>query len=93
MDDPPKIRLDYSSPAQEKKRETQEEDDRRAGIENYNLSTFGEKHPFTSGFLGLMLLVALAWPAAIFLPGRVADLVIIIAGVLWLAVQWRRSRR
>jgi 4-hydroxybenzoate polyprenyltransferase len=90
MNDPPKIRLDYSSPAQETKREAQKEDDRRAGIEDYNVSTFGEKRPFTSGFLGLILLVALAWPAAIFLPRRVADLVMLIAVALWLGVQWMR---
>jgi hypothetical protein len=47
--DPPAIPLDYSSPIEERKRERSSEDQRRAAIENYNQSTFGERRPFLRG--------------------------------------------
>jgi hypothetical protein len=48
MDDPPKspIPLQYSSVAEEQNREKQAEAARRAALENYNESTFGQRHPF-----------------------------------------------
>ena len=59
MDDHrPKIQLDYSSPAVEKKEEDSREKERRVALENYNESTFGEKYPIRAAFLRA---VSLPW--------------------------------
>lgn len=53
------IPLDYSSPVEERKREQSSEDERRTAIENYNQSTYGERHPFFRGPIARCLLYLL----------------------------------
>ena len=66
--DRPKIQLDYSSPAEEKKREDQHEQDRREKIETYNEATFGAKHPIRVAFGWRIAIAAVGLLLALLLP-------------------------
>ena len=83
--------LDYSSPAEEQRREQAAANDRREGIERYNESTFGERRPIASAFVRVAILVGIAVVLAYFLPRRAARLVmalLVVAFALW---EWRKS--
>ncbi len=54
----PKLKLDYSSPALDGKREVESEILRRQAIEDYDEATFGEHRPIAS----------MLWRLAVFLP-------------------------
>jgi hypothetical protein len=58
MGDRPKIQIDYSSPDEEQAREKKLEDERREALENYNDSTYGERHPFLSPFVWFAVMAA-----------------------------------
>ena len=86
--------LDYSSPANERRRELDAEARRRKGIEDYNEATFGERRPIAAAMtrtLTLMAVVAVGYLALRgYLPRRGAGLVLwlpILAFLLWQGVR------
>ena len=83
--------LDYSSPAEEQRREQVAEIERREAIERYNDSTFGERRPIASAFLRRAILVVIAVGLACILPRRTGRLVVSILAVALAAWEWRIS--
>jgi hypothetical protein len=84
--DRPNTILDYSSTADEQRREREAEDKRREALELYNESTFGERRPIASTFLRLAAVAVLACLIVLFLPRRLArplGSLAIVAFVLW----------
>jgi Flp pilus assembly protein TadB len=82
----PKPTLDYSSHAEEKRREQAAADERRESVENYNESTFGERRPIASVFLRVAIILAIAAVLFWLLPRRTARLIailLIIAFAVW----------
>lgn len=51
MDDRPPIPLEYSSVAEDQKRQEEREHERREALDEYNESTFGERHPHRNAFI------------------------------------------
>jgi hypothetical protein len=84
------IPLDYSSPAQEHRRERQLEDERREALGNYNEATYGERHPFSVWrFLVFCLAISLL---IVFLPRWVGRLVAFLGPIAYCVYEWIRCR-
>ena len=83
--------LDYSSPAEEQRREQAAENERREGIERYNESTFGERRPIAAAFLRIAVFVAIAAVLALILPRRTGRLVVSVLAVAFAAWEWRKE--
>jgi hypothetical protein len=83
--------LDYSSPAEEQRRERTAEDERREVIERYNESTFGERRPITSPFLRIAIFVAIAAVLVYLLPRRTGRLVASLLFVVFAVWDWRKE--
>jgi hypothetical protein len=79
--DRPKLTLGYSSPAAERERERQDEDDRRKALGDYNESTFGERHPVRNGLLLLFVYFVIVVPLAMILP-RGAESLLVVFGLM-----------
>jgi hypothetical protein len=78
--------LDYSSPAEEHRREQAAETERREAIERYNESTFGEPRPIASAFLRRGVFIAVGVVLVFVLPRRAVrpvTLLLAIALMLW----------
>jgi hypothetical protein len=88
----PKPTLDYSSPAEERRRERTAEDERREGIERYNESTFGERRPVAAAFLRFAVCVGIAAVLVLILPRRIGRLVVSIFAVVFAVWEWRKER-
>ena len=87
MKEPRRI-LDYSSPAEEQRREHSTADERRDGIERYNESTFGERRPIASAFVRIAVFGAVAAVLVCILPRRAgwwAAFVLLVAFAVWTA--------
>jgi len=95
MDDHrPKIQLDYSSQAQEKKEEDRREDERRMAIENYNESTFGEKYPIRAAFLRRGLFAVVIFAVVFGLPkGNIRSLLLPSLTIAFLIWEWWLANR
>ncbi len=91
MQPEPKPTLDYSSPAEEQRRERTAEDERREAIERYNESTFGERRPIASAFLRIAVFVAIAAVLIWFLPRRSGRLVASLLLVVFAVWEWRKE--
>jgi hypothetical protein len=94
MNEPRKnsLPLEYSSPAQDHRRETEEEQKRREALETYNESTFGERRPFAAPplrYLAFFLVIVLI---AFLLPRRAFYPLAIAATVVYHYLGWRASR-
>jgi hypothetical protein len=85
--------LDYSSPADEQRRERAVEDDRRERVEDYNESTFGERRPITSAVLRVGVFVAIAAALEYFLPRTAGRLIVLLLAVAFAAWEWRKKGR
>jgi hypothetical protein len=81
--------LDYSSPAEEQRRERAAEEERREAIERYNESTLGEGRPIAWVFVRVVILVGIAVVVAYFLPRWAARLVISLLAVALALWEWR----
>ena len=90
LDGRPKISLDYSSLADERTRETQEEKERHEARENYNEATLGERHPFASLFLRLAVYALIVALIVYFLPRWIERPLTII--LLLTFVAWEQAR-
>ena len=86
----PKRILDYSSPAEEQRRERAAEDERREAIERYNESTFGERRPIASAFLRIAVFVAIAAVLIWILPRRAGRLVVSLLAIAFAV--WERRK-
>ncbi len=78
--------LNYSSSAEEQKRERSAEEERREAVRRYNEGTFGERRPIAFAFLRLAIFLALLSTVIIFLPrsvGRVLGALTTVAYVAW----------
>jgi len=76
----PRPTLDYSSPAEEHRREQAAAAERREAIENYNESTFGEPRPVASAFLRRAVFIAVGVVLVFVLPrGAVRPVVLLLA--------------
>ena len=80
--------LDYSSPAQEHRREHAAEAERRQGIENYNESTFGEPRPIASAFVRRAFFVAVGVVLVFVLPRGAVRTLIVLLGVALVLWEW-----
>lgn len=58
MDDRPPTPLEYSSLAEEQKRHEERARERREALDNYNESTFGERHPYRNAFIRAAIWIA-----------------------------------
>src|SRR5687768_11304010 len=91
----PKPTLDYSSPAQEQLRERSAEERRRAALENYNESTFGERRPIASALvrfaLAVVVAAVLAWLLPQLMPRRSARLVLALLALAFVVWEARRE--
>ena len=87
----PKPTLNYSSPAEEQRRERNAAHERREGIERYNECTFGERRPVASAFLRIAIFVAIAAVLVYFLPRRTARLVALLLLVVFAVWEWRKE--
>jgi hypothetical protein len=83
--------LDYSSPAEEQRREQNAEDERRDAIERYNESTFAERRPIASAFLRIAVFVAIAAVLSYFLPRRTSRLVVSLLAIGFAVWEWRKA--
>lgn len=83
MEQPRNI-LDYSSPAEEHRRQQSAEDQRREALELYNLATEGERRPIASTFLRYGIFLVIMIVLAFLLPRR-AFRWISVLGVIALA--------
>lgn len=82
----PRPILNYSSPAEEHRREQEREAERREAIELYNESTFGERRPIASAFLRIVAMSALVALTLWVFPrgvGRALAWVIVLVFVVW----------
>jgi hypothetical protein len=82
--------LDYSSTADEHRREHEAEDKRREALELYNESTFGERRPIASTFLRLAVVAVLGCLIVWLLPRRVAKPLGSLAVVAYIVWEVRR---
>jgi hypothetical protein len=87
----PKPTLDYSSPAQEQRRERTAEAERREGIDSYNESTFGERRPIAAAFLRITAFVAIAAVLVWILPRRTGRLVASLLAVVFAVWEWKKE--
>jgi hypothetical protein len=55
------------------------EQERRIALDNYNESTFGERHPFRSLFVRIGALIGLWLLLSLFLPHGIAYLIVVLA--------------
>ena len=83
--------LDYSSAAEEQRREQAAENERREGIERYNESTFGERRPIAAAFLRIAVFVAIALMLVLMLPRRISGLIVSVLAVGFAVWEWRRE--
>ena len=83
--------LDYSSPAEEHRRERTAEDERREGIERYNELTFGERRPIAAAFLRIAVFVAIAAVLVLLLPRRTGRLVVSLLASGFAVWEWRKE--
>jgi hypothetical protein len=93
MSERPKPMLDYSSTAEEQRREEQEQRERQEALNTYNESTFGEPHPFAGPLLrwfvgALIITAAVLWLPR--LPGRI--LALLVALVFVIRERWLYDR-
>ena len=91
MQQEPESTLDYSSPAEERRREVTAEDARREGIERYNESTVGERRPIASSLLRIAVFAAVAAVLLLVLPRRAGRLVTSLLLVVFVVWEWRRE--
>jgi hypothetical protein len=86
MERDPRPTLDYSSPAEEHRREHAAEAERREATERYNEATFGEPRPIASAFLRRAVFIAVGVVLVFVLPRRAVRpvaLLMAIALALW----------
>lgn len=84
----PRPTLDYSSPAEEQRREQAAETERREAIERYNESTFGEPRPIASAFLRRAVFIAVAAVLVFVLPRRALRPAILLLGIGLVLWEW-----
>jgi len=82
--------LDYSSLAEEQRRERTAEEERREAIERYNESTLGERRPIARVFVRAVIFVGIAVVVANVLPRWPARLVISLVAVAFALWEWRK---
>lgn len=90
VDDPRPV-LDYSSPAEERRRDRVAEDERREKVWSYNESTFGERRPIAAAFGRLAVVMVVAALGVLLLPRgfqRPFGWLVLIAYGAW---EWRRK--
>ena len=87
----PKPTLDYSSTAEAHRRKRATENERRAGIERYNESTFGERRPIASALLRIAVFVTIAAVVMYFLPRRTGRIVASLLLVVFAVWEWRKE--
>lgn len=82
---PPEERfaLEYSSEAEEHKREQQAEADRRNAIADYNQATFGERTLFAGTFLRLAITFVVIALLVFLLPRWIGKPLALLAGALF----------
>jgi hypothetical protein len=81
--------LDYSSPAEEHRREQAAEIERREAIERYNSGTFGEARPIASALLRRGIFVAAGVVLVLVLPHYAARLGISLLAIALALLEWR----
>lgn len=82
----PRPTIDYSSPAEEHRREEAAEAERREKLEEYNESTYGEPRPIVSAFLRRAVIVGIAVVLMFVLPRRAIRPVLFLLAIalgLW----------
>ena len=87
----PKPTLDYSSPAEERRRERSAEDERREAIERYNESTYGERRPIAAAFLRIAVFVIITGVLVWILPRRMDRLVVSLLAIAFAVWEWRKG--
>jgi hypothetical protein len=87
----PKPILDYSSQADEQKRDEAEERQRREGLENYAEATFGERRPIAMSFFRIVVFAAVIALIFLVFPRKVGMLIAALATLASVALQVRRS--
>jgi hypothetical protein len=84
------VPLEYSSLPEGYSVEKQIEKERREGIENYNLSTFGERHPYSIWPTAIMVVVLVV--LSLFLPRWLFSVALIVATVFFVPKAPTRRR-
>ena len=84
----PRPTLDYSSPAEEQRREQGAETERREAIERYNESSFGEPRPIASAFLRRGVFIVVAIVLVFVLPRRAVRPVLALLAIALALWDW-----
>ncbi len=87
----PQLKLGYSSPALERKREDESEILRRRALEDYNEATFGERRPIAAEFFRIALFLMITVLISVFLPRKIAKPLGLITAILLVVYRARKS--
>ena len=99
MNDREPIPLEYSSVAEEQKREEESRRERREALADYNESTFGERHPYRNAFIVAYVIAGLGIAASLIracfgrgIVSGVSFLILTALGAASIIVCWLRQR-